>query len=440
MQAGHVSFTFFGPVDGIEVKTYPIPSVATLYYPPPVNDIFELGEGGAAVVVLRRTGLIDGEPLTWVGFYQQAYEKGLRRNGHSFGVGLWFTSHLPSDCKSICKALITLQASLTSNCFNDNSFCDSAIFSEFVNTKFAPKFTNFCDHMFPQWVPLAYETGLNSTKDSDAFYPVASLEDEDNLSRLLAWALWAPGAISFQRIVFANSLSGRYTGSKIISDLDQQSAATYLDAKKSLKQYKSSFFELEAELAVKKDEIASLSRSLANTSKAYNEILQTRQNPIKAVPPGVQAPLDANTNFFKQTLAENISISRRLEANFSTLTESSSAITKNQDSNFFWTNINIIVFLFLIVGCIIIFAFFASQKQDIFSSQQEKLSINIKQLKTDLDRIEASLGNLSTTIAADKALIVLPNPKDSPGPSKKAGGEKKTARDTQPVESAVERK
>jgi len=104
-------------------------------------------------------------------------------------------------------------------------------FLDFVKY-FEPKVTGFREQMFPKWEAANYRTGLSTGSGETVFKVVPDIEDEATLSRLLTWCIWAPGATSFQKIIFAERAGGEpSSGVKELIDLERRSGRVYLDAK-----------------------------------------------------------------------------------------------------------------------------------------------------------------------------------------------------------------
>lgn len=229
MALSRVSFTFFGPSAGLEFHTVPDPGLPALCNPPAIASVYEFEQQGTAFMVARESAPETGVPMTWIGSYTQIFEKDLDRRGHSFGVGIWFSSDMPHEAVFVIRALNELKLAFTQRCAYEGRFCDRTEFLDFVKY-FEPKFSSFREKMFPRWEVAKYGTGLSINSDQAAFQVVPNMKDEGTLSRLLAWCIWAPGATPFQKIVLAEGGAGKPSKSlKKVDDLEKTSGDIYLD-------------------------------------------------------------------------------------------------------------------------------------------------------------------------------------------------------------------
>lgn len=287
MLQGKLRVTFFGPIDGLQFHTIPAPTLPAVYGPPAIASVYEFAQSGAALMVAKRFDIESRVSMTWIGIYQQTFEKDLDRRGHSFGVGIWFFEKYPLAIVKVVEALGTLHSALALRCFSEGRFCGKEQFLDFIRY-FEPKFTNFCEQMFPQWGDANYGTGLSIDADATAFHSVADLKDFSNMGRLLAWSLWAPGASDFQKLIFAEPTSGSPgPGTIVINNLEQRSGDAYVKVVEKLNSIESKFSVALSATVQERDQLKTHVSKLSESHKT----LEFEVGNLKKENKSLQTPL-----------------------------------------------------------------------------------------------------------------------------------------------------
>ena len=127
----------------------------------------------------------NGVPTIRIGVYQQTFEQGMNRLGHSFGAVFQFTNQAPRG-QVLAQTLFELIAVINQNCVASSHFCSFERFSDFLSKEIQPSFEGIIEQLNPSdtrsivGIPLASGQGLH-------YFAELQPESTEKVGALFEW-------------------------------------------------------------------------------------------------------------------------------------------------------------------------------------------------------------------------------------------------------------
>ena len=191
-----------GPADGSVAYSFPQfqkSSDDTLFL---ASSECELAEG-QMVFRLYRTW-VNGTPVLRVAFYQQVFEQGMSRLGHSFAAVFEFEKVAPIG-KALAQTLIELAAVIKQNCVTDKHFCSAERFVKFLSHEIEPSYAGIIDQLDPTTTRTIIGIPLENGQQLQLFSEEL-LTSIERLGSLIDWFAQEPAAALCETLLIGSHL------------------------------------------------------------------------------------------------------------------------------------------------------------------------------------------------------------------------------------------